>query len=81
MGYKRAEEILPKEIIELIQKYVDGESIYIPRKKDNRQEWGKTTQIKQRLIHRNTEIFKDYTNGYLLCIIKFRSGQRQQEEL
>lgn len=63
MGYKRAEEILPKEIIELIQKYVDGESIYIPRKKDNRQEWGKTTQIKQRLIHRNTEIFKDYTNG------------------
>ncbi len=63
MGYKRAEEILPKEIIELIQKYVDGESIYIPRKKDNRQEWGETTQIKQKLIHRNVEIFRDYMNG------------------
>ena len=50
MGYKRAEEILPKEIIELIQKYVDGESIYIPRKKDNRQEWGEATHIKQKML-------------------------------
>lgn len=40
MGYKRAEEILPVEVIELIQQYVDGASIYIPRKQENRQEWG-----------------------------------------
>ena len=32
MGYMKAEEILPIEIIELIQQYVDGENIYIPRK-------------------------------------------------
>ena len=38
MGYRRAEEILPVEIIELIQQYVDGENIYIPRKRENRQE-------------------------------------------
>ena len=36
MGYRRAEEILPKEIIEMIQEYVDGENIYIPRKKDGK---------------------------------------------
>ena len=30
---KKAEEILPMEIIELIQQYVDGENIYIPRKR------------------------------------------------
>ncbi len=29
MGYIKAEEILPVEIIELVQQYVDGESIYI----------------------------------------------------
>jgi len=63
MGYKRAEDILPKDIIELIQQYVDGESIYIPRKTDSRQEWGKNTQIKQELIHRNMEIFEDYAEG------------------
>ncbi len=31
MGYIRAEEILPIEVIELIQQYVDGKNIYIPR--------------------------------------------------
>jgi len=34
MSYKKAEHILPLEIIELIQNYVDGECIYIPRKKN-----------------------------------------------
>ena len=43
MGYIRAEEVLPIEIIELIQKYVDGANIYIPRKQENRQEWGAKT--------------------------------------
>jgi len=64
MGYKKAEDILPNEIIELIQQYIDGESIYIPRKKDNRQEWGKATKIRQELTHRNTDIWEDYNNGY-----------------
>jgi len=63
MGYKRAEEILPKDILELLQQYVDGESIYIPRKKENRQEWGKNTRIRQELIHRNREIFEEYNEG------------------
>ena len=39
MGYMKAEEILPMEIIELIQQYVDGKNIYIPRKTEHRQEW------------------------------------------
>lgn len=64
MSYKRAEEILPQEIIKLIQEYVDGESIYIPRKKDNRQQWGQATQIKQELLHRNLSILGDYNKGY-----------------
>ena len=33
MSYRKAEEILPRELIEVIQQYVDGENIYIPRKK------------------------------------------------
>lgn len=63
MSYKRAEKILPQEILELIQEYVDGENIYIPRKKEQRKEWGESTQIKKELIHRNTMIFKDYQKG------------------
>ena len=31
MGYKRAEEILPVELIELIQQYVDGQNRSLER--------------------------------------------------
>lgn len=64
MGYKKAEEILPEEIIELIQEYVDGENIYIPRKKDSRREWGGATRIRQELDGRNASIVCDYESGY-----------------
>lgn len=63
MGYRKAEEILPDEIIELIQEYVDGESIYIPRKTENRKKWGSDTSIKQELRERNHSIYRDYTAG------------------
>ena len=32
MSYVKAEDILPRELIEAIQQYVDGRSIYIPTK-------------------------------------------------
>lgn len=32
MSYIKAADVLPQEIIETIQGYIDGEYIYIPRK-------------------------------------------------
>lgn len=63
MGYVRAEEILPVEIIELIQQYVDGENIYIPRKAAHRRPWGTGTRIKQELSLRDRQICSDYLAG------------------
>lgn len=63
MSYKRAEEVLPNEVIELIQQYVDGENIYIPRKSQNRMEWGAGTQTKKELRIRNQKIYSDYLSG------------------
>lgn len=63
MSYRKAEEILPTEIIELIQRYVDGENIYIPRKENQRKEWGNKTFIRQELEDRNNQIFNDFQNG------------------
>lgn len=63
MGYMRAEEILPIEVIELIQQYVDGENIYIPRKSSNRQAWGAGTQIRQELLQRDRQIYEEYLAG------------------
>lgn len=63
MGYIRAEKILPQEIIELIQQYVEGENIYIPKKVQNRAKWGANTNTRQELEERNNRIFSDYLNG------------------
>lgn len=64
MSYRRAEQILPMEMIELIQNYVDGECIYIPRKESTRRSWGEGTKIRQELNSRNYNIFKDYKKGF-----------------
>lgn len=63
MSYRSAEEILPVEIFELIQQYVDGENIYIPRKSENRKAWGEGTQLKAELTARNREIYQSYLEG------------------
>ena len=63
MGYRRAEEILPAEIIEIIQRYVDGENIYIPKKAENRKQWGSNTPIRQELLTRNRNIYADWQQG------------------
>jgi len=64
MGYIKAEEILPAEVIELIQQYIDGKNIYIPRKQNHRQAWGKSTKIRQELFVRNEQIYRDYQKGF-----------------
>lgn len=63
MGYRKAEEILPAELIEQIQQYVDGQNIYIPKRADNRLEWGARTKIRQELEVRNHQIYADYQDG------------------
>ena len=63
MGYRKAEQILPNEIIELIQNYVDGECIYIPRKENARRNWGENTNIRKELKERNLSIYLDYQGG------------------
>ena len=64
MGYIRAEEILPLEVIRLIQQYVDGENVYIPRKDGSRQQWGAKTRIRQEMSDRNLNIYRDFLAGH-----------------
>lgn len=61
MSYIRAEEVLPRELIETIQQYVNGKSIYIPSRE--KQIWGSKTDTKQFLQERNVEIYRRYRNG------------------
>lgn len=63
MRYIKAEQVLPEEVIELIQQYVDGQNIYIPRKAENRRDWGQGTPYKEELARRNAEIRRQYGAG------------------
>ncbi|HEX3021231.1 MAG TPA: CD3324 family protein [Lachnospiraceae bacterium] len=63
MSYIKAEYVLPKEVLELVQKYADGQCLYIPRKEANRKQWGENTDSKRSTKTRNQEIFQLYSNG------------------
>ncbi len=54
---------MPKELIEQIQQYVDGKVIYIPKKQENKKQWGENTNTKKFLEDRNCRICEDYNNG------------------
>ena len=66
MKYVNAMEILPKELISEIQKYVEGNIIYIPNKSGKRTGWGEKTGAKIKCRQRNNEIRNLYRNGYSL---------------
>ncbi len=63
MSYANARDIFPEEILELIQNYVEGEYIYIPKKAGNKFGWGELTNSKNELCNRNEHIYEDHLNG------------------
>ncbi|QHQ61302.1 hypothetical protein Ana3638_11380 [Anaerocolumna sedimenticola] len=63
MSYIKGIDVLPQELLDLIQNYVDGEYIYIPRKECNRKFWGETTRSKRGTSIRNADIYKKYKEG------------------
>lgn len=62
MSYKRADKILPEDILKALQEYVSGEMIYVP-KKTCRKKWGSNTGINENLRLRNEQILAEYQNG------------------
>lgn len=63
MKYENAQNILPSEIIEVIQGYIDGGYLYIPKKDENKKRWGENSNIKEKLKQRNREIYNRYLTG------------------
>ena len=53
MGYIHALEVLPQELVEQIQKYVDGQVLYIPKIKSKRCRWGKR-QMQEHISRKET---------------------------
>ena len=64
MSYVKAELVLPKELLEIIQEYAQGQYLYIPIKAEHHKEWGENTDTKRQLSIRNKEIYEKYKQGY-----------------
>ena len=65
-------ELYPQNIIKIIQQYIDGENIYIPKKDGSRVSWGEKTGTKIELYHRNSLIYQDYLNGETVAALASR---------
>lgn len=63
MSYIRAEEVLPAEVLAVIQEYVDGQMLYIPRKPEHKKMWGACTATKKSLELRNSHICTKFQKG------------------
>jgi Mor family transcriptional regulator len=55
MKCRNASEILPDELLKELQKYVSGETLYIPSDKD-RKKWGDGSGARKFYAERNDEI-------------------------
>ncbi len=63
MGYSSARDVFPENILRIIQEYVDGECIYIPKKEENKMAWGELIKSKEEFLVRNNKIYEDYLSG------------------
>lgn len=66
MKYKNANHVLPKELVSEIQKYINGEIIYIPRLYEARKKWGETSGYRHYLSERNKEIKQKFKAGWAI---------------
>ncbi|MDP4088003.1 MAG: CD3324 family protein [Bacillota bacterium] len=66
MRYVKVETILPDNLIREIQKYIQGEYIYIPSENNARKRWGEKSGNRDFLLKRNEEICSKYKSGYTI---------------
>ncbi|HHU77331.1 MAG: CD3324 family protein [Caldicoprobacterales bacterium] len=63
MGYKNGKDVLPCELLQELQKYIQGELLYIPKKKNSRAGWGENNGTRNKIRKRNEEIHRLYVRG------------------
>ena len=67
MRYVKAKTFLPESLLKEIQKYIQGEYIYIPSQQSTRKRWGEKSGSRDYIQNRNISIRNKYKNG---CTIK-----------
>ncbi|MEC0372738.1 CD3324 family protein [Paenibacillus chibensis] len=63
MAYVKAANVLPETLISEIQKYVQGDTIYIPRLDEAPKQWGSRSGTRKQIDDRNAAIRKAFAGG------------------
>lgn len=63
MKYTNAMNVLPEKLIVEIQKYVQGETLYIPKQENAYKKWGTSSGGRKMLDGRNNAIKAAFANG------------------
>ncbi|TVY02013.1 CD3324 family protein [Cohnella terricola] len=63
MIYKNGRDVLPPRLLQELQKYVNGELVYIPKLDERRARWGEVNGTRQLLAERNKEICQLHSGG------------------
>ena len=66
MKYVKAETILPDSLVKEIQKYIQGEYVYIPSHPEMRKRWGENSGNRDYIRNRNEIIRSKYEGGYTI---------------
>jgi Mor family transcriptional regulator len=63
VNYKNGRDVLPPSLLKELQKYIQGDLIYVPKPADQRANWGEVSGTRRLLAERNKEICDQYVNG------------------
>lgn len=63
MQYKNGKEVLPPRLLKEMQKYIQGELVYIPKEENQRAGWGEVNGSRAIIAKRNQTIFQHYSEG------------------
>jgi Mor family transcriptional regulator len=63
MSYKNGKDFLPPSLLKELQKYIQGELVYIPKTGQTRAGWGENNGTRKLIEKRNREIYQMYKNG------------------
>lgn len=63
MRYMKAADVLPPDLLAQVQAYIDGEYLYIPRRRPAANPGGAANGRKAETLARNQEIYRRYREG------------------
>ena len=67
MKYVNARDVLPPDVLALVQKHAGGALVYIPKKDDDKIGWGQKNGARTQVQLRNINIVKSYRHGASVC--------------